>query len=322
MSSRENIVRVLQQNAHVLLAVFYHQSITKAADELGRSQGAVSQVLKHVEDALEVELFDRSTRPWQLTPMEFALFRDLRQTQARLSETVHNLRRNNNLPNEVRIGVIESVNRVIGSDLILESLKVFRRVVAMSSPSDMLLTELKRGTVDWIIVSNAYPNEPNLIRRRLFTEKNALIYPAEVIPRPVERVEDLMFSGLPVIRTPLHASAGALIEGLYTSSAGIFANRCEVESIDTLIKLVAGGHGWTIQQPICALACPEVASKLKITTCAGALGARDVYLIGRSGLALGVFESVATVILELVKTKIVEALKKYFPEVSTAISFV
>ena len=176
MSSRENIVRVLQQNAHVLLAVFYHQSITKAADELGRSQGAVSQVLKHVEDALEVELFDRSTRPWQLTPMGFTLFRDLRQTQARLSETVHNLRRSNNLPNEVRIGVIESVNRVIGSDLILESLKVFRRVVAISSPSDMLLTELKRGTVDWIIVSNAYPNEPNLIRRRLFTEKNALIY--------------------------------------------------------------------------------------------------------------------------------------------------
>ena len=147
MSSRENIVRVLQQNAHVLLAVFYHQSITKAADELGRSQGAVSQVLKHVEDALEVELFDRSTRPWQLTPMGFTLFRDLRQTQARLSETVHNLRRSNNLPNEVRIGVIESVNRVIGSDLILESLKVFRRVVAISSPSDMLLTELKRGTV-------------------------------------------------------------------------------------------------------------------------------------------------------------------------------
>lgn len=49
------------------LALAEHKSFTKAADILGRTQSAISQQIKKLEDVLEVELFNRDSRNVGLT---------------------------------------------------------------------------------------------------------------------------------------------------------------------------------------------------------------------------------------------------------------
>src|SRR5579864_574689 len=45
------------------------RSFSKAAKANGRTQGAVSQIVSHLEERMAVQLVDRSTRPLQLTAL-------------------------------------------------------------------------------------------------------------------------------------------------------------------------------------------------------------------------------------------------------------
>jgi DNA-binding transcriptional LysR family regulator len=53
---------------HYFLAASQHCNMTTAADELNISQPALTQAIARMEQMLEVQLFDRSTRPMTLTP--------------------------------------------------------------------------------------------------------------------------------------------------------------------------------------------------------------------------------------------------------------
>jgi DNA-binding transcriptional LysR family regulator len=69
-----------------------HLSLTKAADELGVTQAAVSHQVKGLEDALGVKLFNRLTRALALTPAGAALAPELEGAFVRIAGAVERAR--------------------------------------------------------------------------------------------------------------------------------------------------------------------------------------------------------------------------------------
>ncbi len=69
-----------------------HLSLTKAAEELGVTQAAVSHQVKGLEDALGVKLFNRLTRALALTPAGAALAPELEGAFVRIASAVERAR--------------------------------------------------------------------------------------------------------------------------------------------------------------------------------------------------------------------------------------
>jgi DNA-binding transcriptional LysR family regulator len=67
--------RVRLRDLHILFAVVQHGSMAKAGDHLGMSQSAVSQAIAALEHALDVPLFDRTSRGVEMTMYGAALMR-------------------------------------------------------------------------------------------------------------------------------------------------------------------------------------------------------------------------------------------------------
>ena len=96
------------QNLRLFCDVARHRSISRAADDHGLTQSAVSQRISHIEKSLGVTLLDRSVRPVRLTEAGEAYTRGCRELLAgyeRLEQKVSQLRR---LEGQVRVDAIYS----------------------------------------------------------------------------------------------------------------------------------------------------------------------------------------------------------------------
>ena len=318
MSDRENAVqkaaKLFFHNSQIFMAVCEHRSVTQAAKALGITAGAVSQVLSQLEKATGADLFDKSRRPWSITPKAHALYQEIRLANSRLTNAVGNLRSESNLPDTVRIGIIESINRAIGTDFVIELLEHLHQVIALSSPSEILFSELENSKVDFIIVSDPFLSKMYLTRRLLFTEDNVVLYPKSLrLPHSELTLESFVFSGLPVIRAPAHGTAGAFLESVFKELSTVIPNRIEVESTATLAELVAAGVGWSIQQPLCALANKECMGKISLTTLGDSLGHREVWLIARDSASPAALKVIEETFQSVMTKKALPELKEAFP---------
>ena len=77
-------------------SVVRHRSMTRAACEAGVSQSAVSQAIRQLEDFVQAELLDRSTRPMQLTDEGLEFHRAIIEGFGRLAGAVEDLRKAGN----------------------------------------------------------------------------------------------------------------------------------------------------------------------------------------------------------------------------------
>lgn len=66
-----------------------HLNFSRAADELNVTHGAVSRAVKHLEDQLGVQLFERATRSVRLTPVGEPYARAVREVLDQLSVATH-----------------------------------------------------------------------------------------------------------------------------------------------------------------------------------------------------------------------------------------
>jgi DNA-binding transcriptional LysR family regulator len=81
------------------------QSFTRAADELGVSQPAVSHSIRELERRLGVQLFERGARCVSLTPEGQWFFRNVAKSLAHIYQSALHLRRSHGLDTQVTISV-------------------------------------------------------------------------------------------------------------------------------------------------------------------------------------------------------------------------
>ena len=164
--------------------VFYYTarygSITRAAGELSISQPAVSQSLRHLEQELQVTLFQRTSKGVVLTAEGRALFTHVRRGYEQIEQGVERIQRMKNMEiGEVHIGASDMTLQYY----LLPYLEKFHeaypniKVVVKNAPTPETLELLGEGKIDFGVVSEPF------------------ITPEDVECRAVRQIEDVFVAG-------------------------------------------------------------------------------------------------------------------------------
>lgn len=124
------ISRVTLDQLQMLIAVADAGNFSAAARKINRVQSAVSQSIQSLEDALELKLFDRSSRLPRLTDAGNAIVQDAR----RIINSADALRmRAKNMASVAEPEISLSIEQVFPSAVLIESLRAFREKFPMVS---------------------------------------------------------------------------------------------------------------------------------------------------------------------------------------------
>lgn len=115
--------RVTLDQLQILIAVADTGNFSAAARKINRVQSAVSQSIQSLEDALELKLFDRSSKLPRLTDAGEAIVRDARS----ILNSADALRaRAKNMASVAEPEISLSIEQVFPSTVLIESLRAFR----------------------------------------------------------------------------------------------------------------------------------------------------------------------------------------------------
>jgi LysR family glycine cleavage system transcriptional activator len=141
---------------HAFEAAARHLSFTRAANELSVTQGAVSQRIRALEDALGVRLFQRLTRALALTPEGADLAAAVRDGLARIDEGLDAVERRRRAASDAAAGaaarpLLVSVLSSFAGKWLLPRLAHFRALhpeIDVTILADDRLADIAAGEVD------------------------------------------------------------------------------------------------------------------------------------------------------------------------------
>ena len=146
--------------------VFYYVAkeggITQAAKALSVSQPAVSQIIRQLEQQLEITLFERAGKGIRLTKEGEVLFVYVEKGYEQISQGVRRLESMKNMEaGEIHIGASDMTLRFY----LLQHLELFHekypniKVSVTNAPTPETLNSLQRGTIDFAVISSPFEQQ-------------------------------------------------------------------------------------------------------------------------------------------------------------------
>ena len=232
-------IRFLQ----AIVAIAEHSSFIAAADALGLSHSAVSLQVKTLEEELQLQIVDRSTRPPMLTDAGLSLVEHARQ-MLKIADDIRALATDDALVGTVTIGVVPStlVNLIPPAlaRLRLAHPKLLVRV--RSGLSGELLQAVRGREVDLAIVSERNDLPEGLISSLICEEPLNVITPLTI----AEASDEDILRTYPFIWFNRRAWVGQQIEQYLLERKIHVLPVMEIDSIEAVESLVAHGLGISI----------------------------------------------------------------------------
>ncbi|HZZ11268.1 MAG TPA: LysR family transcriptional regulator [Paraburkholderia sp.] len=181
-------MNVTLQQLKVFVAVARERSFTRAAREFDLTQSAVSRGVRELEDAIELKLFDRTTRQVELTQAGASLLRRI----GRLLDEIELTLREERVAYGGHTGVVElASNPVMSSNWVAVGLarcaEAFPElsVSVRDLPQRDVLASVEKGEVDFGVVSMAEPLANDQLHGQVvFTTRiHAVMAPAHPLAR-------------------------------------------------------------------------------------------------------------------------------------------
>lgn len=166
-------MNVSLQQLRVFVAVARQRSFTRAAREFALTQSAVSRCVRELEEAIDLRLFDRTTRQVELTPAGANLERRI----GRLLDEIDLTLREERMAHEGHTGMVAvAVSPTLSSNWLPGALArcatAFPELVvsARDWSHDAVIDSVEQGEVDFgVILSSVAPNPDTLHAQPLFT---------------------------------------------------------------------------------------------------------------------------------------------------------
>jgi DNA-binding transcriptional LysR family regulator len=235
------------------IAVADELSFSRAAERLRIAQPPLSQQIQALEQELGVKLFDRKSRPLQLTPAGRAFLEEARATLLQLERAVHKTRAiDQGQSGALTIGFTGSIANSIFPEILL----AFRRqnpdikLIMQEEKTALILQKLRERQMD-IIFLYSYREaweDTSFQMTILAQEPLVLVLPkdhrlAERTTLSLKDIEEEEFI------MPLHNVSGGLSEQIYfLCSQAKFEPKVSQTALFmvTILGLVAGGTGISI----------------------------------------------------------------------------
>jgi DNA-binding transcriptional LysR family regulator len=306
---------------NVFMAVSGCGSFTLAAGRLGRTQSAVSQAIRQLEEDLGVVLIDRVPRPMALTPAGSILREHahrLIQDAETLAATVRDCGRTK--VREMRIGFVDSFGAAVGPALMKVLLDHAAGLTVWSGLTSNLTDAFLERKVDMIIANDALDDMDGLDRYELMTESYLLVAPAAIVIDGTDACLATLARNHPMVRYRTQSFLGGQIERQLHRRNTHPTRRVSVDTSDSLIAMVAAGIGWTCTTPLCLLQGRSYLSKINIVPFPEPRFFRRLILVSRSGEFADLPRRLAGIASHILDTEVLPELGKLAPWLADAIA--
>lgn len=259
-------------------------SLSSAAKQLGITQSAVSQALTQIESILETQVFDRSRRPFKLTPAGIALSRRARVIVEDMDRLVVHVR-DADLASRpaIRVGMIDSFAATAGPAIAKKITSSTSQLLLWSGLANSHAQALLNRQLDLIVTSDTLEDVDNIIRRPIFTEPFMVVVPRARYKEFQNADLNTLIERSPLIRFSARSHFGAIIERYLRRRGHSPRPYLEIDTSDVVMAMVAADLGWTITTPLCLLQGRAYIPQLVAMPLPGPLLTRTIYQLSRQG---------------------------------------
>jgi len=288
-----------------VLAVAEHQNFTKAAQKVFVTQPTLSMQIQKLEEELDIQIFDRSKKPIQLTETGKKIVNQARNI-VNESERIQDIvdQQKGFIGGEFRLGVIPTVMPTLLPMFLTNFIKKYPKVKLKIEElnTDAIIEKLKEGHLDAAIA--ATPLEmPGIKEQVLYYEPFVAYIPSGHRLAKHDKVEadDLDVDDMLLLEDGHCFKDGIL--NLCKASRNYDGDNFQLESgsFETLIKLSNEGLGMTLLPYLHTLDVKET-EKGKLKMFKDPVPAREVSLIyNKSELKIQIIEALRTTIAGVIK---------------------
>lgn len=292
-------------------------SMALAAQRLGVSQSAVSQMIKVLEASYGVQLFDREVRPVRptraggiLLEMADTLLSDARAMAEQLRQSVRQDHA------QLRLGCVDSFAATIGPALIRALSGSARQLQLWSGLTPGLNAQLLGRELDLAICTEVPSADARIAQRLLFSEHWVAVFPRGQALAALAEARDLKAraASLPLIRYTQRSVMGQQVERFLRHIGLDAPRRFEFDATDPLLSLVAAGLGWAISTPLCLWQSRAWLDQVQLLPIpASRLGQRDFFLLCRDAEWSAMAEDIARLTRTVLRHETLPALQASMP---------
>lgn len=261
-------------------------STTAAAKDLDISQPAISSSIRRLETLAGTRLFDRTSRPMQLTMAG-------RQLKSRLEPLIENLDNlvkemksiTNSAAIDLRISFSDSFGICVAPHIMPKILPSVCNLVAYCQNTPKAVQKLLDDEAD-IAVATKFPSEdPKVSAQMLLTENFLVVTPREYEGR-INHISDLssLPSTLPVIRFNDDSLDSVQIERVLRQCNFVNQNNIAVDTNQSAVSFVAHGLGWTVMPPLGLWVAKDLISRVSLHRIESLRATRSLYILHKSSL--------------------------------------
>lgn len=302
-------------------AVATSGSLSAGARQLGVTQSAVSQALTQVEEILQTQVFDRSHRPFKLTPAGIALSRRARAIVEDMDRLVVHVR-DADLASRpaIRVGMIDSFAATAGPAIVKQITASASQLLLWSGLANSHAQALLNRQLDLIVTSDMLEDVDNIIRRPIFTEPFIAVVPRARHKELQNADLTTLIQRLPLIRFSARSHFGAIIERHLRRSGHSPHAYLEIDTSDVVMAMVAADLGWTITTPLCLLQGRTHMAQVAVIPLPGPQLTRTIYQLSRQGEYEEMAENCFQVSRRVLESEIFPDVRKLIPWLRTAIA--
>jgi DNA-binding transcriptional LysR family regulator len=303
------------RSLEVFVAVARSGAMSGAAAQLGLTQPAVSQSISQMENALDIQLFDRSKRPLALTLDGAALIEPAQAVISSIERFAQALRwsTNGQMP-LLRIGMLNSFAETIGPAVFTSLRRIAAQLTIDSGFSATRVRSVAHRELDFVITTDESPPPPGVTAAPILTEPFLIVAPPDydgdprAIKRLSERFDLIRFGRDPFMNSRFDQALRAWGVSL--------ANRYHMDTHAGVLEMVASGVGWTILPPLAVYRAITRGERFSITPCPDASMVRVMMVIARTGEGEPVLRGIHAAATEALNSKVLPMMKQHLPDIA------
>jgi DNA-binding transcriptional LysR family regulator len=237
----------------VFTAVCHMRSMTRAAEQLGISQGAVSQQIAKIENGFGVPLFRRQGRDLDVLPAGTNLLFHARRILQDVRLCEQSLRRFNGYAYpSLSVTIVNTMSKLLAPPIIEALDGLVEKIHLRTSVSMKHDEEILADRTDILI--SALPFDPEIFEiHRIAAEPLVLLTPSLFLAHSTEIDLPALARALPFAHFSARRRIGGLANDYLLQEIGFIPRSLEFDQTTTMIDAVRRRAGWGIATPFCLL---------------------------------------------------------------------
>ena len=299
-------------------------NMSAAAKRLGITQPAISSSIHKLEEALEMPLFDRTSRPISLTQAgrilqnrSAELLTSLERLATEVMQSMHGV------TPHLRLGTSDSISICCVPYMIQNLLPLTSSLSMYTSNTPAVCQMLLNKKVDIAIATDPLPKHKEVHSLPLHNEDFLIVAPGEYAGK-IKHMADMihLIRQLPVIRFNDLSLDAIQIERVLRQCNVYSPHVIEADTNQTVVSLVSKGCGWTVMPTLGLWAAKDFLPYVSIHRLHSLQAKRTAYILYGSSFYEPIAEKVRGFIRETIIEVVVPKMHQISPMLVNAISVI